>query len=141
MEAVQPPPPPAQNLLWATVPIPGQPRKRKGNLRRKNDNFTSRKLRIKNNMIHTLEKSCDSGKKNDYLLIKSFSRSAAGNTRSCDPKEIRPPYICRRTTNYLIENVLFRNGGFYSADFKMDLTTYHFVFDRSQTVFGLNLRF
>ena len=95
---------------------------------------SERKLRIKNNMIHTLEKSCDSGKKNDYLLIKSFSRSAAGNTRSCDPKEIRPPYICRRTTNYLIENVLFRNGGFYSADFKMDLTTYHFVFDRLRAV-------
>ena len=88
-----------------------------------------RKLRVKNKLIHPIERKLgmDAGK--EYILIKSFSRSAAGNTSCCDPKQIRPPYICRRTTNYIVENVLFQyaNG---QRLLNLDWTTYHFVFDR-----------
>ena len=92
---------------------------------------SERELRIKNRMVHCLEQPPYPNGMNECILVKSFSRSAAGNTRSCDPKEIRPPYICRRTTNYLIENILFRNEeGNSTAYLNMDLTTYHFVFDR-----------
>ena len=91
-----------------------------------------RKMRIKNKIIHPLEKSLGKNNGNDYVLIKSFSRSAAGNTSSCDPKEIRPPYICRRTTNYLIQNVLFENEDCHHL--KLNWTTYHFVFDRLRAI-------
>ena len=87
------------------------------------------KLRVKNKIIHPLEKSLGKNIGKEYVLIKSFSRSAAGNTSCCDPKEIRPPYICRRTTNYLVKNVLISDEK-SRPQLRLDWTTYHFVFDR-----------
>jgi len=92
---------------------------------------SERNLRTKNKIVHSLEKPNSENGKNEYMLVKSFSRSAAGNMSFCDPKEIRPPYICRRTTNYLIENILFRHSENHDlSDLKFDMITYHFVFDR-----------
>ena len=92
-----------------------------------------KKLRVKNKIIHPLERSLGKDNEKEFILIKSFSRSAAGNTSCCDPTEIRPPYICRRTTNYLVQNVLFENIDGYQK-LRLDWTTYHFVFDRLRAI-------
>ena len=97
---------------------------------------SERNLRIKNKMIHPLEQRVSPNSSSKCILVKSFSRSAAGNMRTCDPKEIRPPYICRRTTNYLVENILFHKSDLskQSGDLQLDMTTYHFVFDRLRAI-------
>ena len=92
-----------------------------------------KKLRVKNKIIHPLERSLGKDNGKEFILIKSFSRSAAGNTSCCDPKEIRPPYICRRTTNYLVQNVLFENIDCHQQ-LRLDWTRYHFVFDRLRAI-------
>ena len=80
-----------------------------------------RKLRVKNKLIHPIEKKLGKDAGKDYILIKSFSRSAAGNTSCCDPKQIRPPYICRRTTNYTVENVwLYGSAQLLSGSLRND---------------------
>ena len=92
-----------------------------------------KKLRVKNKIIHPLERSLGKDNGKEFILIKSFSRSAAGNISCCDPKEIRPPYICRRTTNYLVQNVLFENIDCHQQ-LRLDWTRYHFVFDRLRAI-------
>ena len=99
-------------------------------------------LRISNNMVHCLERPGTERKYDPNMLIKSFARSAAGNTSTCDPCEIRPPHICRRTVNYLVQNILLaeqnksRGGGFMPPPppIIMDEMKYQFVFDRLRAI-------
>jgi hypothetical protein len=56
--------------------------------------------RLKNKMVHRLELGPGGG--GHLRLVKCFSRSAAGSQAKTKPEELRPPNICLKTADYLI---------------------------------------
>eukprot|EP00095_Tigriopus_kingsejongensis_P001875 maker-scaffold70_size417918-snap-gene-2.11 protein:Tk01875 transcript:maker-scaffold70_size417918-snap-gene-2.11-mRNA-1 annotation:"sac3 domain-containing protein 1-like isoform x1" len=81
-----------------------------------------RKWRMEAEMIHRLERV-----QGGLQMVKRFARSAAGDVQN-DPKILRSPQICLRTTQYLIQELLLdeRAG--------LDRTRYHFIFDRLRAI-------
>ena len=52
-------------------------------------------------MVHRLELGPGGGAGN-LRLVKSFSRSAAGSQVKTKPEELRPPSVCLKTADYLV---------------------------------------
>jgi len=117
-------------------------------------------IRIENKMVHYLElmpkrRSSDqslssaaaasiTSVQQDELrrpkMVKQFSRSAAGEAKTCRPEELRPAHICRRTTNHLISQIFLprfpasfsrKNSNLTENSLK---SVYDFVFDRLRSV-------
>ena len=54
--------------------------------------------RVENKMVHRLE-YVGGG---NLRLVKIFSRSAAGSQVKTKPEELRPPTVCLKTADYLV---------------------------------------
>ena len=79
-------------------------------------------------MVHRFELKLHPGwpQGGDPVLVKEFSRSAAGSESACKPQELRPGHVCRRAAVHLIGNVFLPN--------LRDKAAYDFVFDRLRAV-------
>lgn len=87
-------------------------------------------LRTVEKLIHPLEVRPNLGWQGEPLLIKQFSRSAAGH-RASRPSDLRPAQVCRATTNHLVSQILLPR---LAAAKSFDLRAYDFVFDRLRAI-------
>lgn len=61
------------------------------------------------------------------LAVKKYRRSAAGKDPEIFPEDIRPPSVLKRTMDYLIENILEKDGFEY-------VEIYNFIRDRGRAI-------
>jgi len=91
-------------------------------------------LRFIEKLVHPLESLPNSNWHGDSpTLVKQFSRSAAGY-KCCKAEDLRPPYICRRTTNHLVQNILLPRIAANQVDDGLTTRVYDFIFDRLRSI-------